>query len=242
MQCRDKSKWRTMTKFEIRKNMVYASQMQFEVLRRALWVQQAHPDTVFDWQFWERAAHDPKMTSYLTHGVKAKMCETTPFINSMGTQYVASRAQIEHACDSLRQQGSSIQKTIGLSKADVRDPTTMTESPYCTIAEALVIPPSAVWSTMVVHTHPFTQDLLQHACPYHEVILSCKPHRPGCHQWRPLHPRLYTDIQDLQPDVMVERYLDAKYYQYSPEDLRDMSSYNSNATYLADSDQGARTP
>ena len=63
MQCRDKGKWRTMTKFEIRNNMAYASQMQFEVLRRALWVQQAHPDTVFNWQFWERAAQDPKMSS-----------------------------------------------------------------------------------------------------------------------------------------------------------------------------------
>ena len=33
MQCRDKGTWRTMTKFEIRNNMAYASQMQFEVLR-----------------------------------------------------------------------------------------------------------------------------------------------------------------------------------------------------------------
>ena len=30
IQCRDKGKWRTMTKFEIRNNMAYASQMQFE--------------------------------------------------------------------------------------------------------------------------------------------------------------------------------------------------------------------
>ena len=37
-KCRDKGKWRTMTKLEIRNNMAYASQMQFEVLRRALWV------------------------------------------------------------------------------------------------------------------------------------------------------------------------------------------------------------
>ena len=36
MQCRDKGKWRTMTKFEIRNNMAYASHMQFEVLRRAI--------------------------------------------------------------------------------------------------------------------------------------------------------------------------------------------------------------
>ena len=77
MQCRDKGQWRTMTKLEIRSNMAYASQMQFEVLRRALWVQQAQPQTVFDWKFWEKAARDPKMTSYLNHGVKAKMCEMT---------------------------------------------------------------------------------------------------------------------------------------------------------------------
>ena len=63
MQCRDRGQWRTMTKFEIRNNMAYASQMQFEVLRRALWVQQAHPQTVFDWKFWEKAASDPEMTT-----------------------------------------------------------------------------------------------------------------------------------------------------------------------------------
>ena len=108
-----------MTKFEIRNNMAYASQMQFEVLRRPLWAQQAQPQAVFNWQFWERAAQDPKMTSYLTHGVKAKMCETTPFVNTVGAHYAASRAQIEQACDSLRQQGSSRVTTIGLTKVDV---------------------------------------------------------------------------------------------------------------------------
>ena len=105
MQCRDKEQWRTMTKFEIRNNMAYASEVQFEVLRRALWAQQAQPQTIFDWQFWEKAARDPKMTAYLNHGVKAKMCETNPFVNNVGSQYVASRAQIEKACDSLRSMG-----------------------------------------------------------------------------------------------------------------------------------------
>ena len=51
MQCRDKGHWRTVTKFEIRNSTAYASQMQFEVLRRALWVQQAKHQTVFDWKF-----------------------------------------------------------------------------------------------------------------------------------------------------------------------------------------------
>ena len=87
MQCRDKGHWRTMTKFEIRKNMAYASQMQFEVLRRALWDQQAQPQTVFDWKFWERAARDPKMTAFFNQSVKAKMCEATPFVNNCGLQH-----------------------------------------------------------------------------------------------------------------------------------------------------------
>ena len=146
MQCRDKGIWRTMTKFEICNNIAYASQMQFEVLRRALWVQ-------------------AKMTLYLTHGVKAKMCETIPFVKTVGTQYVASRAQLEQACDSPRQQGSFMVTTIGLSKGDVCDPTTLTESPSCTMVEALMVPPSAMWSTMVMHTRPFTQDLLQNVRP-----------------------------------------------------------------------------
>ena len=111
-----------------------------------------------------------------------------------------------------------MKKTIGLSSVDVCDPMTLTESPSCTIAEALMVPCSAMWSTMVVHTHPFTQDLLQSVCPYHEVTLSCKPHRPGCHQWRPLLPQVHDDIRELKPEVFVERYLDAKYYQYPPED------------------------
>ena len=217
--------------------MAYASQMQFEVLRRALWVQQAYPDTVFNWQFWERAAQDPKMTSYLSHGVKAKMCETTPFVNSVGTQYIASRAQIERACDSLRQQGSSMKETIGLTNVGLCTPTTMTESTPCAIVEALMVPPDALWSTLVMYTQPYPSDLLQHARPYHEVLLSCKPHQPGCHQWKSMHKQVHDDIRELQPDVIIERYLDAKYYQYPPALVHEMSEYNSKATYLAESDQ-----
>ena len=225
-----------MTKLEIRNNMAYASHMQFEVLRRALWAQQAQPQTVFNWQFWERAAQDPKMTSYLTHGVKAKMRETTPFVNTVGAHYVASRAQIEEACDSLRQQGSSKVSTIGLSKVDVCASTALTEFPSCTIAEALLVPKTVIWSTMVMHTSPFKSDILQNVYPHHEVLLSCKPHRPRCHQWRPLQPQVHDDVQDFQPDVIVERYLDAKYYHYDPEEIYDMCDYNCNATYLAESD------
>ena len=95
-----------MAKFEIHNNMAYASQMQFEVLRRARCVQQAQPQTIFDWKFWEKAARDPKITAYLNHGVKAKMCETTPCVNCVGSQYIAARAQIEQACDSLQSQGT----------------------------------------------------------------------------------------------------------------------------------------
>ena len=100
-QCRDKAQWKTMTKFEARNNMAYVSQMQFEVLHRALWAQRAQPQTVFDWKVWEKAAHDPKMTRYLNQGVKAKTRETIPYVNTVGTQHFAARAKIELAleCD-----------------------------------------------------------------------------------------------------------------------------------------------
>ena len=58
------------------------------------------------------------MKAYLNHGVKAKMCESTPFVNAVGAHYVASRAHIEQTCDSLRHQGQSMLTRIGLSKGD----------------------------------------------------------------------------------------------------------------------------
>ena len=52
-----------------------------------------------------------------------------------------------------------------------------------------------------------------------------------------MHIQVHDEVRELQPDVIVERYLDAKYYQHSPDELYGMSDYNSNAKYLADSDQ-----
>ena len=131
-----------MTIFEIRNNMAYASHMQFEVLRRALWFQQAQPQTVFDWKFWEKAARDPKMTAYLNHGVQAKTCEATPFVNSVGSQYVAARAQIEGACDSLRSPGQALSTCIGLSEGVVHPTIDSNEH----IAKSLLKDVTCTWS------------------------------------------------------------------------------------------------
>ena len=87
-----------------------------------------------------------------------------------------------------------------------------------------------------MRTRPFSDDLFQHIHPHHQVLLSCKPHRPGCHQWRPLQQNIDAEIQELKPDVIVERYLDAKYYHYDPEDIYELSDYNVYAENLAESD------
>ena len=89
---------------------------------------------------------------------------------------------------------------------------------------------------MVMRTQPFSDDLFQHVHPHHHVLLSCKPHRPGCHQWRRLQQDIHAEIQELKPDVIVERYLDAKYYHYDPEDIQELSDYNVNAEHLAELD------
>ena len=95
--------------------MAYSSQTQFEVLHRALWVQQAQPQTVFDWKFWEQAARDAKMTIYLNQGVKVKMCDTTHLQTPLAHSTLQPVAKIKIACDSTRAQGPSISACIGLS-------------------------------------------------------------------------------------------------------------------------------
>ena len=45
-----------------------------------------------------------------------------------------------------------------------------------------------------------------------------------------------ADIKELQPDVIVERYLDAKYYHYDPEDIYELGDYNVYVENLAESD------
>ena len=147
------------------------------------------------------------------------MCETTPVVNAVGTHYVASRAHIEQACDSLRSQGQSMTTHVGLSKRGVHP---VGES-HKSIVNALLEHVNETWSTMVTRTRPFSDDLFQHIHPHHQVLLSCKPHRPGCHQWRPLQQNIDADIKELEPDMIVERYLAAKYYHYNPEDINELS-------------------
>ena len=62
----------TMTKFEVRNNMVCKSNAIWSPMSRTM----GTTSTTADHQ--EKAARDPKMTTYLNQGVKAKMRETTP--------------------------------------------------------------------------------------------------------------------------------------------------------------------
>ena len=78
--------------------------------------------------------------------------------------------QMEQACDSLRQQGGSMHLAVGLTKGDLCPSTTLTESATRAIVDALVIPPDAMWSTLMLYTKPFPPDLLQQARPCHEVL------------------------------------------------------------------------
>ena len=181
---------------------------------------QARPQTVLDWKFWDKAARDPKMTTYLNHGAKVKMCETTPFVNSVGSQYIDARAQIEMACDSLRSQGAALSTCIGLSEGTVHQATECTQH----IAKSLLKDVTNTWSTMLMRTMPFPADLFQDVHPNHQVLLFCKPHRPKCHQWRPTQSELTAEVRELQPYLIVECYLDAKYYHYDLVNLLELSN------------------
>ena len=53
-----------------------------------------------------------------------------------------------------------------------------------------------------------------------------------------MQPQVRADLKEFKPDVIVEKYLDAKYYRYNPEDIYELSDYyNVNAKYLAESDK-----
>ena len=108
---------------------------------------------------------------------------------------------------------------IGLSKGDVHP---LGES-HKSIVNALLEHANKTWSTMVMRTQPFSDDLFQHIHPHHQVLLSCKPHRSACRQWRALQQNINAEIQELKPDVIVERYLDSKYCHYDPEDIYELS-------------------
>ena len=93
---------------------------------------------------------------------------------------------------------------------------------------------------MVMRTNdvtPFSSDLFQQIHPHHQVLLSCKPHRPGCHQWRPAQTTLATEVRELQADFIVECYLDdAKYYHYDPVEILDLVDFNANVANLLEED------
>ena len=52
-----------------------------------------------------------------------------------------------------------------------------------------------------------------------------------------MQQQAHADLKELKPDVSVERYLDAEYYHYDPEDIYELSGYNVNARYLAECDK-----
>ena len=68
---------------------------------------------------------------------------------------------------------------------------------------------------MVMRTRPFSDDLFQHIHPNHQVLLSCKSHRPGYHQWR----------QMQQGMCELSATFDAQYYRNDPEDIYELSDY-----------------
>ena len=89
---------------------------------------------------------------------------------------------------------------------------------------------------MVMRTTPFPADVFQSIHPHHQVLLSCKPHRPGCHQWRPAQTTLATELRELQPHVIVECYLDVKYYHYDPVEILDFVEFNETVENLLEED------
>ena len=52
----------------------------------------------------------------------------------------------------------------------------------------------------------------------------------------PMQTDITADIRELQPDVIVECYLEAKYYHYDPADIYELVDFNVSAENLVESD------
>ena len=87
-----------------------------------------------------------------------------------------------------------------------------------------------------MRTPPFPDDLFCQKFPYNKVTLSTKLHRTGCHVWREVCEITRSEVTEIKPDVIVECYLDAKYYHYNPAELNDLSNVSDNFKTLTDCD------
>ena len=160
------------------------------------------------------------MSYYFNQGVKAKMCKTTPFVNTLGTLYMAARARAELACDKIREQGQAQHTKFGTCK-------TVNDISLDKIeAQNLLADVHSYWNALLMRTPPFPSDVFHQVFPCHKIMMSTKPHRQGCHVWKDVCNATWQEVNELNPDVIVECYLDAKYYHYSPVELNDLSNVN----------------
>ena len=105
----------------------------------------------------------------------------------------------------LRSQGQSITRCIGLLDGLVHPIEESSEHIAKSLLKESNLDVNSTWSTMVTRTRPFSESI------------------------RPNH---HADIKELQPDVIVECYLEAKYYHYDPSDMCELVDFNVNAENL----------
>ena len=119
-----------------------------------------------------------------------------------------SRARVEQACDKLKGQGQEQM--------------------------------SKVWQTYDLETlirgHLLSR-LVSPGLPMPKLMLSTKPHHTGCHVWREVCEVTQSEVTEIKPDVIVECYLDAKYYHYNPAELNDLHNVSDNFKILLDCDE-----
>ena len=74
-------------------------------------------------------------------------------------------------------------------------------------------------SDVVVHRPPLHLKCLSAVQPCHQIMMSKYPDKMGCHEWIPAQSVTEEYIDALQPDLVIESFLDAKYYRFQPDEL-----------------------
>ena len=167
-------------------------------------------------------------------GVKAKMCETTPYVNSVGTQYIAARAKIELTCDSIREQGPALHTCIGLADGTIHPASDCDNH----IAKSLLNDVSNTRSTMVMRITSFPIDLfskLAHIIKFYFLANLIVHDVTNGDQHK---QRWQQKSEDTNQMSLSSALYDAKYYHYDPVEILKLVDFNANVANLLEPRRG----
>ena len=202
-----------MTQLEVKNNMAYSSQMQFEVLRRALWVWFKVPG---------ESCSRSQDVRILTSCCEGEDVWNYPFVNTVGPQYTAAPLFAHKDIQSIPHSAPFMAKSMVSQRITAQLPNhwwqKLQDSGALSSSAPIPSPQTCSKRSILV---------IRSLCPQNRTNLKVtrgdEPAFPPIKRFK---------LQKLNPDVIVECYLDAKHYPYDPVELIDLADIHANFVNL----------